>query len=86
MPHLHLPAHHTDADLVLAGTLAQLLSSEDLYVTWSLGSGHAAPVVPSSLRLPAVFDGAPRAERPVPRRRPRRRFGSLFGVFGARQR
>jgi hypothetical protein len=42
MPHLHLPIHHTDADLVLAANLADVVGSEDLYVTWSYESGPGA--------------------------------------------
>jgi hypothetical protein len=42
MPHLHLPMDHTDADLVLAANLAEIVGSEDLYVAWSHGSGAGA--------------------------------------------
>jgi len=42
MPHLHLPLDHTDADLVLAANLAELVGSEDLYVAWSHESGPGA--------------------------------------------
>jgi hypothetical protein len=42
MPHLHLPIDHTDADLVLAANLADLVGSEDLYVAWSFESGPGA--------------------------------------------
>jgi hypothetical protein len=42
MPHLHLPIDHTDADLVLAANLADLVGSEDLYVTWSYETGAGA--------------------------------------------
>jgi hypothetical protein len=42
MPHLHLPLDHTDADLVLAANLADIVGSEDLYVTWSSGTGAGA--------------------------------------------
>jgi hypothetical protein len=42
MPHLHLPIDHTDADLVLAANLAEIVGSEDLYVTWSHESGAGA--------------------------------------------
>ncbi len=38
MPHLHLPIDHTDADLVLAANLAEVVGSEDLYVTWTHGA------------------------------------------------
>jgi hypothetical protein len=39
MPHLHLPIDHTDADLVLAANLAEVVGSEDLYVAWSHEAG-----------------------------------------------
>jgi hypothetical protein len=42
MPHLHLPIDHTDADIVLAANLADVVGSEDLYVTWSYESGPGA--------------------------------------------
>jgi hypothetical protein len=42
MPHLHLPMDHTDADLVLAANLAEVVGSEDLYVAWSHESGAGA--------------------------------------------
>jgi hypothetical protein len=42
MPHLHLPVDHTDADIVLAVNLAELVGSEDLYVVWSHESGPGA--------------------------------------------
>jgi hypothetical protein len=42
MPHLHLPIDHTDADLVLAANLAEVVGSEDLYVAWSHEAGPGA--------------------------------------------
>jgi hypothetical protein len=42
MPHLHLPADHTEADLVLAANLAEIVGSEDLYVVWSCETGAGA--------------------------------------------
>jgi hypothetical protein len=42
MPHLHLPIDHTDADLVLAANLAEIVGSEDLYVAWTHESGAGA--------------------------------------------
>jgi hypothetical protein len=42
MPHLHLPADHTEADLVLAANLAEIVGSEDLYVAWSHEAGPGA--------------------------------------------
>ena len=51
MPHLHLPAEHSDADLVLAANLADIVGSEDLYVTWTHESGPGAiPEVEAILR------------------------------------
>jgi hypothetical protein len=42
MPHLHLPIDHTEADVVLAANLAEIVGSEDLYVAWSHESGPGA--------------------------------------------
>ena len=42
MPHLHLPIDHTEADLVLAANLAEVVGSEDLYVAWSHEAGPGA--------------------------------------------
>jgi hypothetical protein len=42
MPHLHLPIDHTDADLVLAANLAEIVGSEDLYVAWTHECGPGA--------------------------------------------
>lgn len=59
MPHLHLPMDHTDADLVLAANLAEIVGSEDLYVAWSHESGAGAvPEVEAVLvdcRRPSAF-------------------------------
>jgi hypothetical protein len=52
MSQLYLPAEHTDADLVLAGTIAQQLASEELYVAWTQEHGHAAPEVAALVRDP----------------------------------
>jgi hypothetical protein len=56
MPHLHLPIDHTDADLVLAANVAELVGSADLYVAWSHESGAGA--------VPEV-EAVVREERPV---------------------
>jgi hypothetical protein len=45
MPHLHLPMDHTDADLVLAANLADIVGSEDLYVAWSQDTGAGVPEI-----------------------------------------
>lgn len=42
MPHLHLPIDHTEADVVLAANLAEIVGSEDLYVAWSHEAGAGA--------------------------------------------
>lgn len=59
MPHVHLPAQHTEEDLVLAGALASLLESDELYVAWSLEAGRAEPVIPAAL-LPSEPECPPR--------------------------
>jgi hypothetical protein len=59
MPHLHLPSDHTDADLVLAANLAEIVGSEELYVAWTHESGAGAvPEVDALLmeaRRPSAF-------------------------------
>jgi hypothetical protein len=51
MPHLHLPIDHTDADLVLAANVADIVGSADLYVAWSHEGGPGAvPEVEAVLR------------------------------------
>jgi len=52
MSQLYLPAEHTEADLVLAGTIAERLGSAELYVVWAEGHGGAVPVIPALLREP----------------------------------
>ena len=56
MPHLHLPIDHTNADLVLAANVAELVGSADLYVAWSHDRGPGA--------VPQV-EAVVREERPV---------------------
>jgi hypothetical protein len=51
MPHLHLPAAHSDADLALAADVAAAVGSEDLFVSWSHAEGAGlAPEVEAVLR------------------------------------
>jgi hypothetical protein len=57
MPHVHLPADHSDADLVLAANLAAIVGSEDLYVAWTHESGAGA--------IPEI-QAVVREERPNP--------------------
>jgi hypothetical protein len=49
MPHLHLPMEHTDADLVLAANLADIVGSEDLYVAWTQDVGAGVPEIEAYL-------------------------------------
>lgn len=65
MTALHLPVAHTEDDIALAGALAHLLRSEELYVAWSTDGGAAKPVVDAHLD----FEDAP---EPPPARRPTR--------------
>ena len=51
MTALHLPVAHTEDDLALAGALAHLLRSEELYIAWSTDGGAARPVVDAILEL-----------------------------------
>jgi hypothetical protein len=54
MAQLYLPVEHTEADLVLAGQIAESIDSAELYVTWTPGQGHAAPQVFAELREPVL--------------------------------
>ena len=53
MAQLYLPRAHTEADLVLAGQIAELIDSAELYVAWTAGEGHAVPEVAAELRTAA---------------------------------
>jgi hypothetical protein len=53
MPQLYLPAAHTEADLVLAGRIAERIDSAELYVAWTPGHGTAFPEVVAELIDPA---------------------------------
>ena len=63
MTALHLPVAHTEDDLALAGALAEVLGSAELYVAWSTDGGAARPVVDAILELEPV-------EQQFPLRRP----------------
>jgi hypothetical protein len=54
MPQLHLPAAHTEADLVLAGRIAERIDSCELYVAWTPEHGPALPEVVAELRYAAA--------------------------------
>ena len=53
MARLYLPRAHTEADLVLAGQIAELVGSAELYVAWTGGKGRAVPEVAAELRTAA---------------------------------
>ena len=53
MAQLYLPVAHTEADLVLAGQIAESIDSAELYVTWTADAGQAAPELVAELREPA---------------------------------
>jgi hypothetical protein len=50
MAQLYLPVTHTEADLVLAGQIAELIDSAELYVAWTPQHGRAVPEVMAELR------------------------------------
>jgi hypothetical protein len=52
MAQLYLPVEHTEADLVLAGQIAERIDSAELYVTWTPELGAVAPEVVAELREP----------------------------------
>jgi hypothetical protein len=53
MAQLYLPLAHTEADLVLAGQIAEVIDSAELYVTWTPKEGAAVPEVVAELRTVA---------------------------------
>ncbi len=63
MTSLHLPVAHTDDDIAMAGALAQLLRSEELYVAWSTDGGAARPVVDALLPFEEDEDATPAPAR-----------------------
>jgi len=50
MPHVILPAAHTDADLVLASQVADAVASSELFVAWTPQAGPAIPEIEAELR------------------------------------
>jgi hypothetical protein len=52
MPHVILPAEHTDADLILASQVAVAVDSAELFVAWTPHSGAAIPEIEAELREP----------------------------------
>jgi hypothetical protein len=61
MTALHLPVAHTEDDLAIAGALASVLGSDELYVAWSTDGGAARPVVDAVLE----FEDAGPTRRPT---------------------
>jgi len=61
MAQLYLPVAHTEADLVLAGQIAERIDSGRLYVAWTSGNGRAVPEVVAELRaaVPCWTDSLP---------------------------
>ena len=53
MAQLYLPVAHTEADLVLAGQIAERIDSAELYVTWTPTEGRVIPEVVAELRAAA---------------------------------
>jgi|SRR5215204_4537003 len=63
MPHLHLPADHSDKDVVLAANVAAGVNSAELYVTWTRDAGpNAAPVVEAQVQERAPEPVSPLVE------------------------
>jgi hypothetical protein len=52
MPHVILPAEHTDADLILASQIAEAVDSAELFVAWTPSGGPAIPEIEAELREP----------------------------------
>ena len=52
MPHVILPADHTDADLILASQVADAVDSAELFVAWTPNGGAAIPEIEAELREP----------------------------------
>ena len=50
MARLYLPVAHTEADLVLAGQIAEQIDSAELYVAWTPATGRAVPEIMAELR------------------------------------
>ena len=61
MPHLHLPVDHTEADLVLAANLAEIVGSDDLYVAGARQDFEA--IVDLDLRFHLVICHLARSKR-----------------------
>ena len=57
MPHVYMPSAHSDADVLLAGRIAEAVDSAELFVAWTAEAGtvfapeapHAAPAAPAPM-------------------------------------
>jgi hypothetical protein len=68
MAYLYLPTAHSDADLVLAGQVAQAVDAAELFVVWTREAGPgAAPRVEAILRE-SIAPPPPEPRRSVLRR------------------
>jgi hypothetical protein len=54
MAQLYLPVKHTEADLVLAGQIAEWVDSAELYVAWTPEHGGSVPEIVAELRASAT--------------------------------
>ena len=82
MPHLYLPAEHTDTDLALASAVAEAIDSNELFVAWTLDSGCvAAPEVRARVRRAEAPQRSAMAEAV---RRDRRRLQGVLQLLLAR--
>ena len=47
MPHVYMPSAHSDADVLLAGRIAEAVDSSELFVAWTAEAGTVfAPEAP----------------------------------------
>ena len=59
MAQLFLPVDHTEADLVLAGQIAERIDSAQLYVAWTPAAGRALPEIAAELRTAGMCRPGP---------------------------
>jgi len=50
MPHVYMPADHSDADVLLAGLVAEAVGSSELFVAWTSEAGSVS--APEALAPP----------------------------------
>jgi hypothetical protein len=64
MTSVHLPVAHTADDIELAGALAQVLHSAELYVAWSTDGGAARPLIDAHLHFNDFVPAPARIQKP----------------------